>query len=128
MLLAQQVFWAMSLGLSKLSILTLYSKVFSVDHFILLSLVTGVVIILWCVHNPYSDIDAFFISHPFPSSVAWGGGNSHLQVKDKNKPVYSPNEQTQTTTTLTKTRPLMPPVTHTGCWSSSWARSSSASP
>ncbi|ROV99543.1 hypothetical protein VMCG_06338 [Cytospora schulzeri] len=47
MILAQQIIWAVSLGLSKLSILTLYSKVFSVDYFVIASRVTAVVIILW---------------------------------------------------------------------------------
>lgn len=54
MLLGQQIIWATSLTLSKLSILTLYSKVFSVDYFIIASRVTGVVIILWFVLLPFS--------------------------------------------------------------------------
>lgn len=49
MMLAQQIIWAISLGLLKLSILTLYSKIFSVDYFILAARVTTVIIVLWYV-------------------------------------------------------------------------------
>lgn len=49
MMLAQQIIWAVSLGLSKLSILTLYVKVFSVDYFIIAARATAVIIVLWCV-------------------------------------------------------------------------------
>lgn len=47
MILAQQIVWATSLALSKTSILTLYSKVFTVSYFILAAKITAVVIFLW---------------------------------------------------------------------------------
>lgn len=53
MILAQQIVWATSLTLSKTSILTLYSKVFTVSYFILAARITAVVIFLWFVHSVY---------------------------------------------------------------------------
>lgn len=50
MILAQQIVWATSLTLSKTSILTLYSKIFTVNYFILAAKITAVVIFLWFVH------------------------------------------------------------------------------
>lgn len=47
MILAQQIVWATSLTLSKTSILTLYSKIFTVSYFIVAAQITAVVIFLW---------------------------------------------------------------------------------
>lgn len=51
MILAQQIVWATSLTLSKTSILTSYSKVFTVSYFILAAEITAVVIFLWFVYS-----------------------------------------------------------------------------
>lgn len=47
MILAQQIVWATSLTLSKTSILTLYSKIFTISYFIVAAKITAVVIFLW---------------------------------------------------------------------------------
>ncbi|KUI53671.1 hypothetical protein VP1G_01089 [Cytospora mali] len=47
LMLAQQVVWATSLAFTKISILTLYSRVFSVSYFVVASRVTAVIIVLW---------------------------------------------------------------------------------
>lgn len=49
MILAQQIVWATSLTFTKTSILTLYSKVFTVSYFIIAAKVTAVIIFLWFV-------------------------------------------------------------------------------
>lgn len=54
MILAQQIVWATSLTLSKTSILTLYSKIFTVSYFIVAAKITAVVIFLWFVYSVYS--------------------------------------------------------------------------
>ncbi|KAI3397962.1 hypothetical protein diail_10038 [Diaporthe ilicicola] len=47
MILAQQIIWATSLALCKTSILTLYSKIFTVSYFVVAAKITAVVIFLW---------------------------------------------------------------------------------
>ncbi len=46
-LIAIQLLWAVSLSLSKISILILYSKIFSIPAFIWVARGTGIVIIMW---------------------------------------------------------------------------------
>lgn len=43
------VFWSLSLGLAKLSILALYTKIFSVRSFILISQACAVFVLLWAM-------------------------------------------------------------------------------
>lgn len=68
MMLAQQIIWAVSLGLSKLSILTLYVKVFSLDYFIIAARATAVIIILWCVLSRATHLN--------PGFAHWGLSHS----------------------------------------------------
>lgn len=44
-----QVFWSISLGLAKGSILVLYAKVFSVPSFVRASKITAMLVLLWLV-------------------------------------------------------------------------------
>ncbi|ETS74685.1 hypothetical protein PFICI_13169 [Pestalotiopsis fici W106-1] len=55
------IFWSLSLGLTKLSILALYSKIFSVRSFILLSQACAVFVVVWAM---ILFIGAFVICTP----------------------------------------------------------------
>ncbi|KAH9903597.1 hypothetical protein F4778DRAFT_91226 [Xylariomycetidae sp. FL2044] len=61
-LLAIQNLWAISLSLSKVSILVLYSKVFTVRVFVTIAKVTAVVICMWALATILS---CFLICEPF---------------------------------------------------------------
>lgn len=57
MILAQQIVWATSLTFTKTSILTLYSKVFTISYFIVAAKITAVIIFLWFVFAlPYPKL------------------------------------------------------------------------
>lgn len=47
MMVAQQIVWATSLALTKVSILVLYSRIFTLHYFIIAARTTTVLIILW---------------------------------------------------------------------------------
>ena len=49
LVLVVQVLWSISLGLTKGSILILYTKVFQVNSFILISKITAILVFLWLV-------------------------------------------------------------------------------
>ncbi|KAI1394875.1 hypothetical protein F4819DRAFT_229438 [Hypoxylon fuscum] len=61
-LIAIQVFWAVTLGLCRISIIHLFTKIFVVNRFILIARATYVLIILWALAAIFS---AFLICQPF---------------------------------------------------------------
>jgi len=61
-LIAIQLLWAVSLSLSKISILILYSKIFSIPAFIWMARGTGVVIIMWAMAT---ILMGFLMCQPF---------------------------------------------------------------
>ncbi|KAI1373050.1 hypothetical protein F4677DRAFT_462617 [Hypoxylon crocopeplum] len=61
-LVAIQVLWAVSLGLCRISIIHLFSKIFVVQSFIIIARATYVLIILWALA---AILSAFFICQPF---------------------------------------------------------------